>query len=257
MPKMFPRGRARWGWLALLALVVAAGAGLGWFRTRQGPDAATRAVLTRMLDGWTRWNSVAGEAVVLFIDEDGQKQGFRERFIVQKPFLARFEVLDLDAQAIQGVWMTDGREVYIFRPGRGLQQTSLPENLADWEARLPQTWAELPRGEEVQHPFQAEIPSPIAQFLFPLPFVRKAPGVAYRLEAESALLDRPVWVLTIEDPQNQVEERLWVDQETGVVLRYVQLVRGQPRVRFDMLMFMVNEPWDEMWFAPKEGQSVE
>ncbi|NPA31853.1 MAG: hypothetical protein GXO37_07640 [Chloroflexi bacterium] len=258
MARTLSRGRARWGWLALLVLVVAAGAGLWWFRTqRQGPDAATRAVLERMLDGWTRWNSVAGEAVVLFIDEDGQQQGFRERFIVQKPFLARFEVLDLDAQAIQGVWMTDGVTTYFFRPGQGYQEGDLPQHLDEKEARLPQTWAELPRDEEVQHPFQAEIPSPIAQFLFPLPFVRKAPGVEYRLEEESTLLDRPVWVLTIEDPQNQVEERLWVDQETGVVLRYVQLVRGQPRVRFDMLMFVVDEPWDKMWFAPKEGQSVE
>ena len=258
MARTLSRGRANWKWLALLVLVVAAGAGLWWFRTqRQGPDAATRAVLERMLDGWTRWNSVAGEAVVLFIDEDGQQQGFRERFIVQKPFLARFEVLDLEGRVVQGVWMTDGVTTYFFQPGRGYNEGDLPQHLDEKEDRLPQTWAELPRDEEVQHPFQAEIPSPIAQFLFPLTFVRKAAGVEYRLEEESTLLERPVWILTIIDAENQIEERLWVDQETGVVLRYVQMVQGQPRVRYDLLMFVVDEPWDEVWFAPKEGQSVE
>jgi len=248
--------RGRW-WVALAVLALLGIAGLWWFRQQQGPDAATRAVLERMLDGWTRWNSVAGEAVVLFVGDDGQQQGFRERFIVQKPFLARFEVLDLDAQVVQGVWMTDGVTTYFFQPGRGYSEGDLPQYLDKRQAQLPKTWGALKRGQEVQHPFQAEIPSPIAQFLFPLTFVRKAPGIEYRLEEESTLLERPVWILTIVDEENQAEERLWVDQETGVVLRYVQILAGQPRVRYDVLMFVVDEPWDEVWFAPKEGQSIE
>ncbi|GEM_PF-5193775 len=254
--KQLWKTRGRW-LVAAVVLVAAVAGGLWWRRSQAGPDAQTRAVLERMLDGWTRWQSVAGEAVVLFIDKDGQQQGFRERFIVQKPFLARFEVLDYEGQAVQGVWMTDGTTIYFFRPGQGYHESDLRGNLAEREQQLPRTWQDLPRGQEVQHPFQAEIPSPVAQFIFPLSFVRKAPGVTYRLEEEATLLERPVWILTIEDPQNKMEERLWVDQATGVVLRYVQLLEGQPRVRYDMLMFVVDEPWDEVWFAPKAGQGIE
>lgn len=241
---------------AALVVVLTLAGGLGWYLVAgRGPAAAERTVLERMLDGWTRWNSVAGEAVVLFIDETGQQQGFRERFIVQKPFMARFEVLDYDGEVVQGVWMTDGVTTYFFRPGQGYQEDDLPQHLDEKEERLPRTWRALPRGQEVQHPFQAAIPSPVAQFVFPLQFVRKDAQVHYRLEEEAALLDRPVWILTIVD--GDIEERLWVDQQTGVVLRYVQLVKGQPRVRYEVLLFVVDEPWDPVWFAPKEGQSVE
>jgi len=246
--------RTRWIGLGLGGLLVVAG--LGWLVWRGVQAYRVRRVLELMLTSWQRWQSLAGEAVVLFTDEQGQTQGFRERFILQRPYQARFEVLDYQGTAVQMVWMTDGERVYVLQPAtRAYQEGRLPR-LADREAALPRAWGQVAEGQTYRHPLQAQIPSPVAEFLFPLPFVRREPGRTYALEGTARLLGRDVWVLTAREPDRALE-RFWVDQATGVVLRYVRWEHDKPVIRFDVVQFEVDTPWDKTFFQPKQGKTLE
>ncbi len=186
-------------------------------------DAAS--VRELMLRSHTTWNTLEGEAVTVW-HADGRTETWHTSFYLAQPNDGYLEwTIEPDGKTFQ--WFGSAQGFYLI----DVQQkayTRLPaRNRRAFEAEL-QTLPTSLDGVEAdtvyRHPFGAQIPSVLGEYLYP-GSMAQGPG-EYALLGRDTLLGRPVYHLQYRhsDPEgtSTVRAEYWVDAQTGIILKSVQ-----------------------------------
>jgi len=205
-------------------------------------DEALRATLTSHL----KWKTLQGAADVVWYKPDGGTQVYANTFSIQQPNLAQISVKSEDGTGNSGEWISDGRKAYGIDPlTREYAGASLPTFSADL-SKLPSTLEAAKTTEVIyRHPFGMLIPSPVGEYLYPQWFSQG--GGNYVLAGEETVLGRKVWV--VEYTKYTAEVTAWIDEETGVILKYTQKMDGKLFLEVTFTSFEENSPLDASLFT--------
>lgn len=209
-------------------------------------DSQVDEVLAATLSSYQKWKSVEGEATIIWYEEDGGTQEYENTFSIQQPNSVKISVVSKNGKGISSEWVSDGSSAY------GLDsQTSkytggkLPEFSKDFSL-LPKTVAAARDTDVIyRHPFGMIIPSPISDYIYPQWFAQG--GGKFELVEEDSMLDRKVWVVSHKKNSNDVTA--WIDQETGMILKYSQLVDGKPFKEVTFTKIAFNGDMDSAVFS--------
>lgn len=212
---LFKRGRAAIGFGVAL---VSIGVLLSACARSDTPAADIEEVLDLVATSHTRWHTVQGQAVVVWTGTQGQQQEYVQDFAVSQPAAARFASVRAHIAPVYDVWMSDGAYIYEINTTAGTYvQSPLPAFALDLSGmENPETG---PDPVAIIHPFSMLIPSPVAQYIYPHWFAQQVNG-SYQLLGEEEWLGRKVW--KVECVTETATSLAWVDQSTGVILRFQQ-----------------------------------
>jgi outer membrane lipoprotein-sorting protein/uncharacterized protein YneF (UPF0154 family) len=216
-------------------------------RSTSGTTAAvTDDVLRATLTSHQKWDTLQGAADIIWYGPDGETQSYTSTFAIQQPNLAKISVESMDAKGSGGYWISDGENAYDVDPARETHtMTRLPTFSTDL-SMLPATLEEAQNADAIyRHPFGMLIPSPIGDYLYPQWFSQG--GGTYTLVGEDIFLDRKVWIVEHQKNANMVNA--WIDQETGVILKYTQKMGENLYVEVTFTSFRVNAAIDNDLFS--------
>ena len=207
----------------------------------QPPPAGEDARLL-MLYSHARWQSLWVDMLVTNYQGDAAQtvnDQTRYQFWLQQPAAARLVSGPADG-APQRLWVSDGLAQQ--ENGGGIE-TSSPATIGDFAPPFAVD-------SITPHPYAGRMGAPAADFIF-------ATGLGQR-SGEYRLVGRENWAgreaLVVEYyryPDDPVLERLWVDAETGVILRYISFGKpggGPPSVEVQVQQIQVNPPIDPALF---------
>jgi outer membrane lipoprotein-sorting protein len=119
---------------------------------------------------------------------------------------------------------------------------------------LPATLSDIKPNGVKFYPLSTIINAPIREYLFPSWFPQGHDGDTYTLEKNETFLGRKVWVIHLQTIYND-ETTVWVDKTTGIILKAVQLMNGNPFLDMTFTSFTVNEKVDPSVFEVPQGYS--
>lgn len=225
-------------------------------RANAAQDGEVTAILNLVLNSHTKWQSVQGEATVTWFGPDGTQQEYVQTFKVSQPILARFETTLSPIELSSDLWVSDGEEVFEANTkDKSYTASSLPDFASNYDL-LPASVTEV-SDEEIYHfPFALLIPSPLAEYIYPHWFAQGHKGGTYTLAGEETLLQRKVWLMYYEVREHHIVA--WIDQETGVILRFIHEIEGQAQVEMNMISIAFDKELDEDDFAiPPDFDRIE
>ena len=193
--------------------------------------------LIATLTSHLKWDSLQGEANVIWYSPDGETQEYVNTFAIQQPNQANISSISVDGKGESGQWISDGETAYALDlEKQEFSSSSLPTFSSDL-SKLPTTLAEVAGSNIVYpHPFSMVIPFPVKEYLYPQGFSQ---GIGqYALLGEEKFLDRLVWVVEYQNDTNKVTA--WIDEETGVILKYIQWSDGKLFAEVRFTIFQVN-----------------
>ncbi|MGC1376562.1 MAG: hypothetical protein WA821_10070 [Anaerolineales bacterium] len=238
---------------SVVAISVLATGVLNRFLSQFGPPQSPLDVaLTTMLTSPTRWQSVDGEAGFLWYGDDGKTQLYINQFAITQPDKFYVNVIDNTGAGADGMWISDGRHIYgVNKKAKTYAQDQFPENQLD-ASNLPTRLSQVTPGAVIKHPLAGLINGPIAEYLFPTWFPQANKADQYAFQKEDTLLGRKVWVVTLQTGNND-DLTAWVDQETGIILKYNQLMGGKKFLEMTFTAFHVNGKLPPGVFGPPPG----
>ncbi len=244
----------------LLLGMVAIGLGLPRLLTESPAARASSQVddvLSLILNSHSKWMTVQGKAEITWYGEKEEVQSYTNRFAIYQPLSAYVDVINKDGSGFnEGVWISDGVNVYNFdKETKSYTEGQIP-NFANDLSVLPKDLSQARTDVVYNHPFSLIIPAPVKEYIYPEWFAQGNPATAYSLLGEDSLLGRKTWIVQLDYKTGQATA--WVDQTTGMILRYVQEENGQKYVEFNFTLLEVDMPLDANTFAvPSDYQSVE
>lgn len=138
-------------------------------------------------------------------------------------------------------WISDGTFIYMVNTtARSYTRSPVPAFVFDLGVLDPPQDDSVP--SRSMHPFSMLIPSAVPQYLYPHWFAQQING-EYTLQGTEEWLERPVWVVAYESPDGT--SRAWIDQATGVILRFVQ----EGYVNFEITSMVFDQPVDASLFS--------
>ncbi|KAA3642315.1 MAG: hypothetical protein DWQ07_25110 [Chloroflexi bacterium] len=183
-------------------------------------------ILLRMLNSHTLWDSVKGTAELNWFYSSGNpKDTYSIDFFIKQPDIAYIDTRSKVGLGLPNLFITDGEVRYVVveeldgyyqteQDDITNQITSLPTNLDEVANVGLDAW------KEGHHPFVAAILSPIESFVYPQWFAYGSPRNTYTLFGRQIYLDRNVSVIGY---TNDRETYLaWVDEETGLILKFLR-----------------------------------
>lgn len=205
-------------------------------------DEALYSTLTSHL----QWNTVQGEADIVWYLPNGEKQEYINAFTIQQPNSANISVKSVAGSGTNNEWISDGNKAYNIDPEtKTYAGASLPAFSKDFSL-LPTTLEAARTTDAIyRHPFGMIIPSPVGEYLYPQWFSQG--GGSYSLIGEDTLLDRKVWV--VNQVKNSDDVTAWIDEETGIILKYTQKTDGKLFEEMTFTKFVVNSAIDGALFA--------
>ncbi len=184
-----------------------------------------------------KWDSLQGEASIIWYPPEGETQEYVNTFAIQQPNQANITSISIDGKGESGQWISDGETAYhVNLEKREFTSFSLPAFSTDL-SKMPATLAEATDSNIVYpHPFGMLIPFPVKEYLYPQGFSQ---GIGqYALLGKEKILDRQVWIVEYQNETNEVTA--WIDEETGVILKYVQWMNGKLFAEVSFTTFQVN-----------------
>lgn len=208
----------------LLAVFITSG-GSFTIDARAAQDADVESILKLILSSHTQWETTQGEATIKWFGSDGTTQEYVQEFIVSQPASARFEFTKSPVDLSSDLWVSDGEQLFeASTASKTYTQSPIPTFAFNTDM-LPKSTEGMDRETVYHHPFSLLIPSPLAEYLYPQWFAQSQADGVYKLLGEETLLGRKVWSMDYQIRNNHV--LAWIDQETGVILRYIQEIDGQ------------------------------
>lgn len=226
--------------LGLLAI------GVGIPRMLMGP-ASTGAVgqkeevLSLILNSHTKWATVKGEAEVVWYGPKGDTQSYINTFVIYQPLSAFVDVTNKEKPGFnEGLWVSDGENIYnLDKESKSYTQGKIP-NFANDLSVLPSDLSQTKDDVVYSHPFSLLIPAPVKEYIYPEWFAQGNLSTAYSLLGEERILGRKTWIVNLQYKTGQATA--WVDQETGMILKYVQEENGQKYVEVNFTSLEIDSP---------------
>lgn len=193
--------------------------------------------LLATLTSHLKWDSLHGEATIIWYSQEGETQEYVNTFTIEQPNKANISSTSIDGKGKSGQWISDGETAYSFDlETQEVSSYSLPAFSSDL-MKLPTSMAEVADSDIVYpHPFSMLIPFPVKEYLYPQVFSQG--NGQYILLGDEEILDRHVWVIEYQNSTNKVTA--WIDEETGVILKYLQWMNGKLFAEVNFSTFYVN-----------------
>lgn len=203
-------------------------------------------VLLKALQSHTQWSSLDGEATLVQYDADGVAHTDVILISVAQPLQAKISYKTTnDPEKTKKEWVSDGKMVYLIdKSNLSFVESPIPP-FAKKVDFLPQNLTDLKPGEVYHHPFEMAISNPIMEYIYPGWFAQAPSGSRYQLLGEDEIAGRTTWKLNLQTATDNVTA--WIDQKTGIILKYEQESNGQKIV--EMEMTSINF---EKQFAPQD-----
>jgi outer membrane lipoprotein-sorting protein len=208
-------------------------------------------VLNTTLNSSLKWNTVQGTAVIVWYGENDEKQEYLNTFAIQQPNLANISVKNADGSVAASEWISDGSKAYNIDPqAKTYAGGTLPAFSKDFSL-LPTTLEAAKNTDAIyRHPFGMLIPSPVGEYLYPQ-WLAQGKGITYNLVGEDTILNRKVWIITY--IKYNAEVTAWIDEETGIIVKYIQSMDGRPFEEMTFTQLEVNSPVDRTLFILPSG----
>lgn len=231
----------------LVILILTSGCGV----FQSSPDAA----LSTMLTGYTKWQTVQGQAEFLWYDADGKTQSHTNKFALALPDKVHVDLIDTSGAGNSGMWISDGQNIYTaVEKTKTYTQRPFPKDQMD-TSKLPTDLKQLKHaGGVITHPMIMLIVAPVAKYIFPIWFPQGYTGDKYFIQREENFLGRKVWVIECDTIHND-NLTAWVDQETGIIVKYNQVVQGKKYLEMTFTAFQVNGQISPDVFTPPPSYS--
>jgi outer membrane lipoprotein-sorting protein len=202
--------------LALLIIFAATEAGLKYLKSKPTKtETDTTPIIEKASKSYQNWQELTGEAEIVWT-RFGETQSYLVRFDFDLPEAARVITEDLNGGNNGSEWafLRDGK-VSFTDGNQNVSQEAIPPSLKQY---LDDGQVFEAENAEYVHPFTLAIPSPVGEYLFPSWMSQKLNPENTRLIGEGRLSNRKVWILDAKLEEGE-SYKLWVDQETGVLLR--------------------------------------
>ena len=69
-------------------------------------------VLNLILNSHTKWQTIQGQAEVVWYSQDGSTQTYLTDFAIAQPAQAYFDAINKDGTGNDGLWISDGKKTY-------------------------------------------------------------------------------------------------------------------------------------------------
>jgi len=205
-------------------------------------------ILTLVLNSHTKWMTAQGEVEITWYGKDGQTQAYINDFVIYQPLSAYVNVINKDGSGFnEGLWISDGENTYnLDKKAKSYTQGVIP-NFANDLSTLP---SDLPQVEEdvvYNHPFSLLIPAPVKEYIYPEWFAQGNPITTYSLLGEDSLLGRRTWIVELQYKTGQATA--WIDQTTGMILKFSQIENGEKFVDVNFTSLEVDMTVDAKTFG--------
>lgn len=208
-------------------------------------------ILNLILNSHDNWETIQGKASITRYSPESESQSHIERFDIDPPGLVRLELLSSPEEKLQRLWISDGAEVFSTDEEKKTFLTSKLPGFSQDTTVLPKSLSEVDVGTVYHHPLELIMPSPVAEYIYPHWFAQGQPDAVYQVLRADKLLGRDVWVVEYKDSRNL--SVAYIDQKTGVILRYENEMNNDSRVEFEMLSVLFDSPIDKANFIMPEG----
>lgn len=190
----------------------------------------TENIRTLLLNSHHSWNTLLGEAKVVWYSQNGNTQTYTMKFSIVQPTSAYIDTTSIEGNGNDGIWISDGSNSYTLdKETKTYYRAEIPAFTRDLTG-MPETLLEVDEGAVYGHPFALIIPSPIKEYIYPSWFAEA--GGKYFVVGKERILGRDTWIVDYRDIIDDVvvtHQKAWIDQETGVILKFVQ--------------FNINDDW--------------
>lgn len=201
-------------------------------------------ILNLILNSHTKWQTIQGQAEVVWYSQDGSTQTYLTDFAIAQPAQAYFDTTNKDGTGNDGLWISDGETVYALdKVAQTYSESRIPAFALDL-SMLPTSRSEVEQGITYGHPFALIIPSPLKDYIYSS-WVAEGQG-AYSLLGQEKIAGRATWVIEYKESfKGELSDhlQLWVDQKTGVLLKFIQ--------------YNLNKDWKAKLFSEATLTSVE
>lgn len=218
-----------------------------WLQVRSGQaSSSVDEALALTLTSHLQWETIQGEAEITWYGSDGEEQAYLNTFVIEQPNKARIGVKSLDDSSVDSEWISDGENTYeIDLQEKTYTQATLPASSEDLSMLLSTLEDAKTTNIIYNHPFGMLISAPVKEYLFPQWFSQG--GGEYDLIGEDTLLGRKVWM--VQHTKNTNDVTAWIDEETGIILKYSQTQNGNPVVEVIFSEFEVDAAVDTSNFV--------
>jgi hypothetical protein len=238
----------------LLLGVIAAVLGLPRFFIQPLPAHAAGDIdniLSLVLRSNTKWNTLQGEAEIVTFgsDEKAQTYTYISEFALSQPLKVNVGASQkmMDKDKPQKKWISDGERIlFVDDENKTYSEGKIPDFAKD-TSRLPQDLAKIKSDEVYHHPLDMLISDPVMEYIYPVWFAQGQPGATYELAGEENIAGRKMWIINYQTKTDSV--RAWIDQATGIILRYAQESNGRKVVEVNFLWVDVDKSVDPNKFG--------
>ncbi|GAB4580605.1 MAG: hypothetical protein Fur0022_33470 [Anaerolineales bacterium] len=200
-------------------------------------------ILNLILNSHTKWQTIQGQAEVVWYSQDGSTQTYLTDFAIAQPAQAFFDTTNKEGTGNEGLWISDGEKAYALdKVARTYSESRIPAFALDL-SMLPTSLSEVEQGITYGHPFALIIPSPLKDYIYSS-WVAEGKGM-YSLMGQEKISDRAAWVIEYKESfEGELSEhfQIWVDQKTGVILKFIQ--------------FNLNKEWKAELFVEATMTSI-
>ncbi|MBN2117784.1 MAG: hypothetical protein JW730_14505 [Anaerolineales bacterium] len=183
-------------------------------------------VLTLILNSHTHWSTIKGEAEVTWYGPNGGTQTYINQFQISQPYSAYINIINKDQPGFnEGLWISDGQKIYeLDKTKKSYTENNIPD-FAKKFVLMPKNLSEVSTDVVYNHPFSLLIPAPVKEYIYPEWFVQGNSTLSYQVTGQEQVLGRDTWVVLLKTKTG--ETTAWIDQATGMILRYEQKENGQ------------------------------
>jgi outer membrane lipoprotein-sorting protein len=207
--------------------------------------------LSKALTSYKNWSSLQGEAQLVQYDADGNPHLDIVSVEIAQPLKANvaFKASDDKAKTDQR-WVSDGKKTYQVNDGNlSYVESNIPGFAKNLDF-IPQTLADVKRGEVYNYPFAMLISNPIMEYVYPVGFAQAPSGASYQLLGEENVAGRTTWKVVLQTKTDY--SVAWIDQATGVILKYSQETSGQKVVEMEFVWIKIDQNIDVQEFSPPD-----
>ncbi len=218
----------------ILGVLIVALQASGYLSQAQNVQAAsdTEKILTKTLQSDKKWSSIQGEAQLTQYDAANNQHVDLISVDIEQPLKANvaYKASD-DKTKINYKLVSDGVKIYQIDDANLSYTESDVPSFAKKTDFIPQTLADVKKDEVYHHPFEMLISNPIMQYIYSEWFAQAGSGSKYQLLGEETIAGRATWKIDLLTETDHV--LAWIDQDTGVILKYFQESGGQTIVEME------------------------
>jgi hypothetical protein len=150
------------------------------------------------------------------------------------------------------MWICDGKNIYNLNKGiKTYSSQSFTLNPKDI-ASLPTDLSQIQPDTVYMHPMALRVGAPIMEYLYSSWFAQKNSGDTFVLTGTDNILNRNVWIIDHQSV-NGDSETAWIDQATGVILQFHQIMGGKVFLDMKMNDIQVDNPVNSSIFVLPSG----